>query len=366
MELRKARARLIGAAAANTGKVFIEADVEVSEAVDFTEYYPFSVKKYDDMENIRCRGKGVALVLTPWNFPIAIPCGGMVSSLAAGNTVIFKPASAAVMVAWELCQCLWNAGVSKNTLQFLPCSGGETGSELAKNPDIDYIVLTGGTETGMRILKDRPGVFLAAETGGKNATIVTAMADKDQAIKNVIHSAFGNCGQKCSATSLLILEKEVYEDDHFKRQLVDAAQSLGTGSAWRFRNKMGPLVNQPDQDLHRALTALEPGETWALKPENLNGNPHMWTPGIKYDVKPGSYTHMTEFFGPLLAVIKASDLDHAIQLVNQTGYGLTSGLESLDKRGAGKMEAANQSGQSLCQPRHHRCHRLAPAVRRHG
>ncbi len=344
MELRHARARLIGAAAANTGKVFTEADVEVSEAVDFAEYYPFSVKKYDEMENIQCKGKGVALVLTPWNFPIAIPCGGMVSSLAAGNTVIFKPASAAVMVAWELCQCLWNAGVSKNTLQFIPCSGSEVGSELTMHPDIDYIVLTGGTDTGMRILKDRPDVYLAAETGGKNATIVTAMADKDQALKNVIYSAFGNCGQKCSATSLLILEKEVYEDEHFKQQLVDGAQSFKTGPAWQFRNKMGPLVNKPDQDLRRGLTTLEANETWALKPENLNGNPYMWTPGIKYDVKPGSYTHMTEFFGPLLAVMKAENMDHAIQLVNQTGYGLTSGLESLDKREQEKWKQQIKAG----------------------
>ena len=344
MEMRHARARLIGAAAANTGKVFTEADVEVSEAVDFTEYYPFSVNKFDSMENLHCKGKGVALVITPWNFPIAIPCGGMVSSLAAGNTVIFKPASAAVMVAWELCQCLWNAGVSKNTLQFLPCSGSEIGSKLTMHPDVDYIVLTGGTDTGMRILKDRPDVFLAAETGGKNATIVTAMADRDQAIKNVIHSAFGNCGQKCSATSLLILEKEVYEDEHFRQQLVDAAQSFKTGPAWQFRNKMGPLVNKPDDDLRRALTTLETGETWALKPENLNDNPYMWTPGIKYDVKPGNYTHMTEFFGPVLAVLKAEDLDHAIKLVNQTGYGLTSGLESLDQREQEKWKQQIKAG----------------------
>jgi RHH-type proline utilization regulon transcriptional repressor/proline dehydrogenase/delta 1-pyrroline-5-carboxylate dehydrogenase len=344
MALRYGRGRLIGAAAANTGKVFTEADVEVSEAVDFTEYYPYSVKQFDEMENIQCRGRGVALVLTPWNFPIAIPTGGMVSSLAAGNTVIFKPASAAVMVGWELCQCLWKAGVSKNTLQFVPCAGEEVGSKLTMHPDVDYIVLTGGTETGMRILQDRPDVMLAAETGGKNATIVTAMADKDQAIKNVIQSAFGNCGQKCSATSLLILEKEVYEDDHFKNQLVDAAGSFKTGSAWRFRNKMGPLVNKPDNDLQRALTTLEPGETWALKPENLEDNPYMWTPGIKYDVKPGSYTHMTEFFGPLLAVMNAENLDHAIDLVNQTGYGLTSGLESLDKREQEKWKKKVKAG----------------------
>jgi len=344
MALRYARGRLVGAAAANTGKVFTEADVEVSEAVDFAEYYPFSVKKLDDMENIHCKGKGVALVLTPWNFPIAIPCGGMVSSLAAGNTVIFKPASAAVMVAWELCQCLWNAGVSKNTLQFIPCSGQDTGSKLTMHPDVDYVVLTGGTDTGMRILKDRSDVFLAAETGGKNATIVTAMADRDQAIKNVIQSAFGNCGQKCSATSLLILEEEVFEDEHFKDQLVDAAKSFKTGPAWQFRNKMGPLVNKPNADLRRALTTLEPGETWALKPENLNDNPYMWTPGIKYEVKPGTYTHMTEFFGPVLAVMKAENLDHAIDLVNQTGYGLTSGLESLDKREQEKWKQLIKAG----------------------
>jgi RHH-type proline utilization regulon transcriptional repressor/proline dehydrogenase/delta 1-pyrroline-5-carboxylate dehydrogenase len=332
MEMRRARARLIGAAAANTGKIFSEADVEVSEAVDFTEYYPMSVDQFSSMENLQCKGKGVALVITPWNFPIAIPCGGIVSSLAAGNSVIFKPASAAVMVAWELCQCLWNAGISKNTLQFIPCSGSKIGSKLTMHPDVDTIVLTGGTETGMRILKERPDVFLVAETGGKNATIVTAMADRDQAVKNVIQSAFGNCGQKCSATSLLILEKEVYQDEHFRHQLVDAAHSFKTGSAWQFRNKMGPLVNKPDKDLQRALTTLEPGETWALKPENLNDNPYLWTPGIKYNVKSGSYTHMTEFFGPVLAVMKADDLDHAIELVNRTGFGLTSGLESLDKR----------------------------------
>jgi RHH-type proline utilization regulon transcriptional repressor/proline dehydrogenase/delta 1-pyrroline-5-carboxylate dehydrogenase len=332
MEIRRARGRLIGAAAANTGKVFTEADVEISEAVDFAEYYPFSVRHFDHQPHLRCRGKGVVLVITPWNFPIAIPCGGMLAALAAGNTVIFKPASAATMVGWELCRCLWQAGVSRNTLQFVPCRGEETGAALTTDPGLDAIILTGGTETGLRILQASPGVLLAAETGGKNATIVTAMADREQAVKNVIQSAFGNAGQKCSATSLLILEKEVYADDHFKAQLVDAANSFKTGSAWRFRNRMGPLVHRPGKDLHRALTTLETGETWALKPRMIDDNPHLWTPGIKYDVAPGSFTHLTEFFGPLLAVMQAEDLDHGIALVNQTGYGLTSGLESLDKR----------------------------------
>ncbi len=332
MELRQARGDLIGAAAANTGKVFTEADVEVSEAIDFAEFYPFSTRTFTERSGIKANGKGVGVVVSPWNFPIAIPCGGIMASLAAGNTVIFKPASDAVVVAWVLCQAIWQAGISRNTLQFLPCPGGSTGAHLIGHDDVDYVILTGGTETGMQMLEQKPALHLSAETGGKNATIVTAMADRDQAIKNILYSAFGNCGQKCSATSLLILEREVYEDEDFKRQLVDAARSFRVGSAWNFANKMGALIHPPKGDLERALTTLEPGETWALKPEMKGDNPYMWTPGIKYGVQPGSYTHNTEFFGALLGVMPADNLEQAIERVNMTGYGLTSGLESLDSR----------------------------------
>jgi len=332
VELREKRGDFLGAAAAETGKVFMEADVEVSEAVDFTEFYPYSVQQYDAIENISVRGKGVGLVISPWNFPVAIPCGGVAAALASGNTVIFKPSSDAVLVAWELCQCFWKGGISKNTLQFLPCSGRDVGPALTSNPEIDFIILTGGTDTGLSILKQSPGVYLAAETGGKNATIITDMADRDQAIKNVVTSAFGNSGQKCSATSLLILEKSIYNDPHFKEQLVDAAKSLHVGSAWDFSNKLGTLIKPPGGDLQRGLNELQKNEEWALKPAMTDNNPQLWSPGIKYGVHPGSYDHMTEFFGPLLAVMCAEDLDHAIAIVNQTGYGLTSGLESLDRQ----------------------------------
>ena len=331
-ELRRRRGDLIGAAAANTGKVFVEADVEVSEAIDFVEYYPLSATAFADSDHLRGRGKGVGVVISPWNFPIAIPCGGIAAALAAGNTVIFKPSSDATLVAWELCQCFWRAGISKNILQWVPCAGATIATKLTHHPEVDFIILTGGTDTGLSILKQRPDLLLAAETGGKNATIVTAMSDRDQAISNVLYSAFGNSGQKCSATSLLILEPEVYDDADFKRHLVDAARSIRTGSAWDFYNKMGPLILPPQDDLKRALTVLEPGESWALQPQNVGPNPLMWTPGIKWDVQAQSDTHMTEFFGPLLGVMRADDLDHAIALVNQTGYGLTSGLESLDPR----------------------------------
>lgn len=344
MELRKGRGDLIGAAAANTGKVFTEADVEVSEAIDFAEYYPYTVKQFLDIETIEAAGKGVGLVISPWNFPIAIPCGGLVASLAAGNTVIFKPASDAVLVAWELCKRFWAGGVPKSALQFMPCPGSSVGAKLVEHPDISYVILTGGTDTGMRMLEQKPKLFLAAETGGKNATIVTAMSDRDQAIKNVVYSAFGNAGQKCSATSLLILEKEVYEDENFKRQLIDAANSFATGSAWDFKKKMGPMIKPPSGDLKRALTTLEPGESWLLEPKVVDDNPYIWSPGIKWNVEPGSLTHMTEFFGPVLAVLKAENLQEAIDLTNQTGYGLTSGIESLDPREIEIWKAGIEAG----------------------
>ncbi len=344
MELRSSRGDLIGATAADTGKVFSEADVEVSEAIDFAEFYPYSVACLEKLESLEIKGKGVGLVISPWNFPIAIPCGGIVTALAAGNTVIFKPASDAVLSAWELCKCFWRAGVSKNALQFIPCSGSKVGPILTGSKNVDCIILTGGTETGLNILEQTPGVYLAAETGGKNATIVTDMADRDQAIKNVIQSAFGNCGQKCSATSILLLEKTIYDDPHFRQQLVDAAKSIKVGSAWSFGNKLAALTKPPSGDLKRGLTQLEKGEEWVLEPHLVEDNPFMWSPGIKYGVQAGGYTHMTEFFGPVLGVMSFEDLDQAIEIVNQTGYGLTTGLESLDLREQKKWKEEISAG----------------------
>jgi len=344
VELRRSRGDLIGSAAANTGKLFTESDAEISEAIDFTEYYPNSVKAFSRFSHLSTRGKGAGVVISPWNFPIAIPCGGIVASLAAGNTVILKPSSRAVPVAWLLCRCFWRAGISQSVLQFLPCTGSVEGRNLTGHPSVDYVILTGGTDTGMKILRGRPDLFLAAETGGKNVTIVTAMADREQAIENVIYSAFGNSGQKCSATSLLILEKEVYSDTDFKRQLVDAAQSISVGSAWEFKNRMSVLAKPPAGALKRALSELEPGESWALKPEIQQENSLMWSPGIKWGVTAGSFTHLTEFFGPVLGVMRADNLDHAIDMVNRTGYGLTSGLESLDKREQIRWQSAIRAG----------------------
>lgn len=343
-ELRRARADLMGAALANCGKTLAESDPEVSEAVDFVEFYAGSARTFFELPNVTASGKGVVVVVSPWNFPIAIPCGGIAAALAAGNTVILKPASDAVLPAWELCQCFWRGGVSKKALQFVPCSGGEEGAQLVQHPLVNAVILTGGTETALAMLRAKPALPLSAETGGKNATIVTAMADRDLAIKNVLHSAFSHAGQKCSATSLLLLEAEVYDDAEFKRTFIEAARSLIVGSAWELPTKIGPLIRPPTGDLANALLTLEEGESWALMPCKLEGNDGLWSPGIKWGVQPGSYTHMTEFFGPVLGVMRFEKLHEAIALVNQTGYGLTSGLESLDDREQAEWKAGIRAG----------------------
>jgi RHH-type proline utilization regulon transcriptional repressor/proline dehydrogenase/delta 1-pyrroline-5-carboxylate dehydrogenase len=206
------------------------------------------------------------------------------------------------------------------------------------------VILTGGTETALQMLRRKPDLHLCAETGGKNATIVTALADRDLAIKNVLHSAFSHAGQKCSATSLLLLEAELYHDPEFKRALSEAAASIHVGSAWDLKTKMGPLIHAPRGDLENALKTVDEGESWALMPSRVDDSPNLWTPGIKYGVQAGSYSHMTEFFGPVLSVMRFQKLAEAIALVNQTGYGLTSGLESLDDREQAEWKAGLRAG----------------------
>ncbi|MFM8890527.1 MAG: aldehyde dehydrogenase family protein, partial [Planctomycetia bacterium] len=231
-----------------------------------------------------------------------------------------------------VCQCFWRAGVSRRTLQFVPCPGSGAGKRLVSHPDVSAVILTGGTETALAMLAERPDMRLSAETGGKNATIVTAMSDRELAVKHVVHSALGHGGQKCSATSLVLLEAEVYDDPAFKRMLCDAVRSLHVGPADELHARMGPLIRPPTGALEEALKTLEPGETWAVMPARVGDNPHLWAPGVKYGVVPGSVTHRTEFFGPLLGVMRFEKLADAIAIVNATGYGLTSAIHSLDDR----------------------------------
>ncbi|MEM9775006.1 MAG: aldehyde dehydrogenase family protein, partial [Chloroflexota bacterium] len=190
----------------------------------------------------------------------------------------------------------------------------------------------GGHPTAELFLSWKPNMRLLAETSGKNTMIISSMADHDLAIKDLVYSAFGHNGQKCSASSLSILIDEVYDNPAFMRQLKDAAESLPIGSAWDLSSKITPLVQEPNPDLLRALTTLDEGESWLLEPKMIDGNPRLWSPGIKLGVQPGSFYHKTECFGPVLGIMRASSIESAIDLVNDFEFGLTSGFHSLDDR----------------------------------
>ncbi|MDA8745622.1 bifunctional proline dehydrogenase/L-glutamate gamma-semialdehyde dehydrogenase [Rubripirellula amarantea] len=328
--LRLRRGELIGAMVAEGGKTVAEADPEVSEAIDFCEFYPLTARHWSKRAAVSPRG--VVAVITPWNFPLAIPCGGVAAALSMGNRVLLKPASQSVLVASMLCEAFWDSGVPREALHLVPCDETVAEAGLVANRNVDSVILTGATSTAKRMLAVRPDLNLLAETGGKNATIVTAMADRELAIKHVIHSAFGHAGQKCSATSILLLEKEVFEDESFRETLADAVESLIVGSAWDLFTKVGPLISPPGKTLTRGLKTLEDDESWLVVPEHIVGNPNLYRPGVKWNVKPGSFSHMNEMFGPVLSVMSYSRLEEAIAIVKRTGYGLTSGLESLDER----------------------------------
>ncbi len=331
--LARRRGDLIGAMMRDGGKRPEEADVEVSEAIDFANYYARSLDLAGpELADCELTPFGTVLVTPPWNFPLAIPCGGVLASLMAGNVVILKPAPEAVLVGWELCRTLWEAGISPDVLQFVPTSDDEVGRALVTDDRVDAVILTGAYATGRMFLHWKPSLHLLGETSGKNSLIITAMADHDQAIKDLVKSAFGHNGQKCSAASLAVLEAEVYDNPTFLRQLRDAAASLKVGPQWDLDSMVTPVIRAPGPELCRAQTLLDPGESWLLEPKMIDGNPNLWSPGIKLGVKRGSWYHQTECFGPVLGLIRARDLDEAIDIVNDSEFGLTGGLHSLDDR----------------------------------
>jgi len=325
-ELAKMRGDLIGVAVTELGKTIAEVDVEVSEAIDFANFYAQCALDIEN-EHIAFESKGINLILSPWNFPIAIPIGGVLASLAAGKRAILKPSLNASACSYLLCQCLWNAGVPKDALLFLPAKETTLDPFLEKGNIFDAVILTGGTDTAKFLLDRNPDLNLFAETGGKNAMIVTSLADRDQAITHIVNSAFGNTGQKCSATSLLILEKELFENEHFKQQLKDAAQSRIQGSPWEYSTNIGPLAVPVNEKIKQVLNDTE-DEEWLLKPA-LFGE-YMLSPGIKWGITTDDFGFTNELFGPVLFVVKADGLYDAIEKANSVEYGLTSGIETLD------------------------------------
>jgi RHH-type proline utilization regulon transcriptional repressor/proline dehydrogenase/delta 1-pyrroline-5-carboxylate dehydrogenase len=309
-------------------KAAAEGDGEVSEAVDYARYVAATA---EPVAEVRATPLGVVVVTPPWNFPYAIPAGGVLAALAAGNSVILKPAPETVGVAQLLAEHLWQGGVPRDVLQFYPCADGETGKALITDPRVAAVVLTGAYETALMFLGWRPSLKLFAETSGKNAMIITHQADRDLAIKDLVKSAFGHSGQKCSAASLAIVQAKVYDDPAFRRGLRDAAASLKVGSAADLGSVITPVIREPSPALLRALTTLDPGEEWLLQPHRDAEDPCLWSPGIKLHVKPGSWFYQSECFGPVLGLMRAESLSEAIALQNGVAFGLTGGIHSLDE-----------------------------------
>jgi RHH-type transcriptional regulator, proline utilization regulon repressor / proline dehydrogenase / delta 1-pyrroline-5-carboxylate dehydrogenase len=340
------RADAVAAMAAEAGKTFTEADPEVSEAVDYARWYADAVGLLDEVGGrVDSRPLGVVVVAPPWNFPYAIPAGGVLAALAAGNSVILKPSPEVPAVSALIVEQLHQAGVPEDVVAMVAAPDGPAGERLVAHPDVGAVVLTGSWETARLFGRCAPGRRLLAETSGKNALVVSATADVDQAVRDLVRSAFGHAGQKCSAASLAIVARPLHDRSPFLRQLADAVRSLRVGPAADPATDVGPIVGPFTPALERALTALDQGESWLVEPRCLDADRALWSPGVRIGVRPGSWAHMTEWFGPVLGVMRAADLDQALEWQNAVPYGLTAGLHALDpaehRRWADAVQAGN-------------------------
>jgi RHH-type proline utilization regulon transcriptional repressor/proline dehydrogenase/delta 1-pyrroline-5-carboxylate dehydrogenase len=344
-ELEARRGELITVMAAEGGKTVAEADPEVSEAVDFARYYAERAIELEPAsghagtDGARFTPTAVTLVTPPWNFPVAIPMGSVLAALAAGSAVVIKPAHAVpgcteTGVA-ALHAALADGGAPGDVLQVVRTDEGEVGRALVSHPGVNTVLLTGSIETARVFSSWRAahqgGAGVLAETSGKNALVITPAADYDLAVADLVKSAFGHAGQKCSAASLVILVGSAGSSPRLRRQLVDAVRSVRVGWPTSLGTTMGPVIEPPTGKLARALTTLEPGESWLVEPRRLDDTGRLWSPGLKDGVAPGSSFHETECFGPVLGIMRARTLDEAVAVQNATPFGLTGGLHSLDE-----------------------------------
>ena len=340
-ELEARRGELVTVMAAEGGKTIAEADPEVSEAIDFARYYADRATELEPdgghpgTDGARFTPDVLTVVTPPWNFPVAIPTGGVLAALAAGSAVVIKPAHPVPGCTEVAVAALHAAGVPGALLQVVRAGEREAGRALVAHPGVDTVLLTGSIETAQMFASwraGRPGgPRVYGETSGKNAMVITPAADYNLAVADLVRSAFGHAGQKCSAASLVILVGSAGRSERLRRQLVDAVTSLRVGWPGDLGATMGPVIEPPTGKLRRALTTLEPGESWLVEPRRLDETGRLWSPGLKDGVAPGSFFHLTECFGPVLGIMRARTLDEALDLQNAPAFGLTGGLQSLDE-----------------------------------
>jgi RHH-type proline utilization regulon transcriptional repressor/proline dehydrogenase/delta 1-pyrroline-5-carboxylate dehydrogenase len=325
---------------AEVGKPVREADGEVSEAIDFCRYYAKEMERLDQPhrrslpgeDNLYSyRARGVAAVISPWNFPLAIAMGMTAAAIVAGNTVIFKPAAQSAVIGAKIAQIFHKAGLPPGVLTYLPGRGAEVGSYLVRHPAVALYAFTGSLEVGCEIYAQaallRPGQRhlkrVIAEMGGKNAIIVDASADLDQAVVGVVQSAFGYAGQKCSACSRVIVVDQIY--DRFLERLIETTQSLIVGEADLPSTQVGPVIDANSQGRIQSYIDQAPQAVRGAPGPNFG---YYVSPTIVPDLDPASPIAQEEIFGPVLGVIRAPNFDRALAIANDTVYGLTGGLYS--------------------------------------
>jgi RHH-type transcriptional regulator, proline utilization regulon repressor / proline dehydrogenase / delta 1-pyrroline-5-carboxylate dehydrogenase len=361
-EMRERRFELAAWIVFECGKPWNEADAEVTEAIDFCMFYAYEMKRLDQPQQCDFPGeensyfyrpRGVAVVIAPWNFPLAILTGMTAAAMVSGNTVVMKPAEQSPVVAAKFMDIIRNVDVPDGVINFLPGIGDEIGPVLTGSPQVDIVAFTGSMAVGLEINHiaaetgdHQPNVRkVIAEMGGKNAIIVDDDADMDEAVQGVINSAFGYAGQKCSACSRAIVVSGCY--DLFVERLVDATSSLAVGTAEDPGTTIGPVIDEESRDrILAAIKRVDPETDGQLALATDIGDladtgnfvgPHIFT-----EVDPSSALAQQEIFGPVLAVIKVRDLDDAFAAANNTRYALTGGMYS---RSPGNLQRARNEFQ---------------------
>jgi RHH-type proline utilization regulon transcriptional repressor/proline dehydrogenase/delta 1-pyrroline-5-carboxylate dehydrogenase len=358
--MRQERFSLTALEAFETGKPWIEGDADVAEAIDFCNFYAAEMRRIathrysvpGETSVHHYIPRGVAAVIAPWNFPLAILCGMTTAAMVTGNTVIMKPSEQSSVIAWRFMDILRRAGMPPGVVNFLPGPGREVGSYLVGHPDVNLIAFTGSRKVGLGIFEAagrvQPGQKLlkhaVCEMGGKNAMIVDSDADVDEAVPAIIYSAFGYQGQKCSALSRLIVLTENY--DRVLERLIEAARDLQAGPPEEAGTILGPVIDKAAYD--RILDYIELGKKegkLAFQGRVPAGEGYFIPPTIFTDVSPAARIAQEEIFGPVLCVFKAREMDEALALANGTEYALTAGFFSRSpaniERGRAELEAGN-------------------------
>ncbi len=330
------------------GKTWVEADADVSEAIDFCEYYARQMLRYagpvpvpqfpGERDELRYIPLGAGVIIPPWNFPLAILVGMTTSALVTGNTVVLKPSSDTPTTGAKFVEVLLEAGFPAEAIQFVTGSGAEVGDTLVLHPKTRFISFTGSKEVGLRInelaARPQPGQIwikrVVAEMGGKDAIIVDSEADLDAAVQGVLVSAFGYQGQKCSACSRAIVDQTLY--DEFLEKLKAKAEALTVGPADDPDNYMGPVINErARQSILNYIEIVMREGRLICGGGPAPGEGYFIRPTVVADVSPRARIFQEEIFGPVLAVTKARDFDHALELANDSEYGLTGAVYSRNR-----------------------------------